>query len=271
MESLKYWPVVEVVKQLDAVPSDEAAATALQSLLGESEAAASADEIAWAFRKLLEQRAQEQPLVVVFDDLHWGEETFLDLAEHVADLSRDAQLLLLCMARPELLDRRASWSGGKLNATTVLLEPLDAAETDTLLESLGAAVDDELRARIRDAAEGNPLFAEEMLALLRESGSSKVEVPPTIQALLAARLDQLDPAERTVLERGSVEGRVSLVESERAVNPSARTYVRRVHGLSRLRQRFSAVVVDAGFVAWDEAKEVHRLCLSIPRSAAGRR
>jgi len=111
------------------------------------------------------------------------------------------------MARPELLDRRPAWAGGKLNATTVLLEPLDAAETDALLDSLGG-VDDELRGRIRDAAEGNPLFVEEMLALVHGSGGAMVEVPPTIQALLAARLDQLDPAERSVLERGSVEGRV---------------------------------------------------------------
>jgi len=94
-----------------------------------------------------------------------------------------------------------------MNATTVLLEPLDAAETDSLLASLGG-VEDTLRDRIREASEGNPLFVEEMLALVRDSGGAEVEVPPTIQALLAARLDQLDPSERNVLERGSVEGRV---------------------------------------------------------------
>jgi Tetratricopeptide repeat len=130
----------------------------------------------------------------------------LDLVEHIADLSRDAPLLLLCMARPELLERRPSWGGGKWNATTVLLEPLDATETERLLSELGG-VDDELRERIVRVAEGNPLFLEEMLALVRDSGDAGVEVPPTIQALLAARLDQLDPAERSVLERGSVEGR----------------------------------------------------------------
>ncbi|MBA3717270.1 MAG: AAA family ATPase [Actinobacteria bacterium] len=206
-EGITYWPVVEVVKQLDALPSDESAAVAMRSLLGESEAASSADEIAWAFRKLLEEQAENRPLVVVFDDVHWGEQTFLDLVEHISDLSRDASLLLLCMARPELLDRRPGWGGGKMNATTVLLEPLDAAETDSLLAALGG-VDDRLRDRIREASEGNPLFVEEMLALVRDSGGAEVEVPPTIQALLAARLDQLDPAERNVLERGSVEGRV---------------------------------------------------------------
>jgi class 3 adenylate cyclase/tetratricopeptide (TPR) repeat protein len=203
-EGITYWPVVEILKQLGSLPEGEAARP-LRSLLGEGETPASAAEIAWGFRKLLEEEAQEQPLVCVLDDIHWAEDTLLDLVEHVADLSRDAPILLLCMARPELLERRPSWGGGKWNATTVLLEPLDAGETDALLAGLGG-VTDELRERIVHAAEGNPLFIEEMLALVRDSGG-EVEVPPTIQALLAARLDQLDPAERSVLERGSVEGR----------------------------------------------------------------
>ena len=113
----------------------------MRSLLGETEAPASAEEIAWGFRKLLEQQAQGGPLVVVLDDLHWAEETLLDLVEHVADLSRDAPLLLLGMARPELLELRPSWGGGKWNATTVLLEPLDAAQTEALLSELGGVSD----------------------------------------------------------------------------------------------------------------------------------
>ena len=101
-EGITYWPVVEVLKQLDVPPADEAAAAAIRSLLGETEAATSAEEIAWAFRKTLEQAAAERPLVVVFDDIQWGEETFLDLIEHVVLLSSGAAILLLCMARPEL-------------------------------------------------------------------------------------------------------------------------------------------------------------------------
>jgi class 3 adenylate cyclase/tetratricopeptide (TPR) repeat protein len=205
-EGITYWPVVEILKQLGTLPEGDAARP-LRSLLGETDEPASAEEIAWGFRKLLEQEARARPLVCVFDDLHWGEETLLDLVEHLADLSRDAPILLLCMARPELLERRPSWAGGKWNATTVLLEPLDAAETEMLLAELGE-VPEELHERIVQVAEGNPLFLEEMLALVRESGGDRVEVPPTIQALLAARLDQLDPAERSVLEHGSVEGRV---------------------------------------------------------------
>jgi class 3 adenylate cyclase/tetratricopeptide (TPR) repeat protein len=204
-DGITYWPVVEILKQLGSLPEGDASRP-LRALLGEAEATAPASEIAWGFRKLLEQEAQEQPLVCVLDDLHWAEETLLDLVEHIADLSRDAPLLMLCMARPELLERRPSWGGGKWNATTVLLEPLDAAETERLIGALGG-VSEELRERILQAAEGNPLFLEEMLALVHDSGGREVEVPPTIQALLAARLDQLDPAERSVLERGSVEGR----------------------------------------------------------------
>jgi class 3 adenylate cyclase len=204
-EGITYWPVVEVVKQLGTVDLDDAARQAIDSLLGA--AVASADEIAWGFRKLLEAAAAEQPLVCVFDDIHWGEDTFLDLVEHVADLSRETPILLLCLARPELLDRRESWGGGKLNATTVLLEPLRADEAEQLIESLGD-VDESLRLRICDAAEGNPLFLEQMVALVQDSRGGEIVVPGTIQALLAARLDQLDPAERGVLEAGSVEGRL---------------------------------------------------------------
>jgi class 3 adenylate cyclase/tetratricopeptide (TPR) repeat protein len=231
-EGITYWPVVEILKQLDTLPEGEAAGP-LRFVLGESDSGAAPDQIAWSFRKLLEQEAQAQPLVCVLDDIHWGEETLLDLVEHLADLSQDAPLLLLCMARPELLERRPSWGGGKWNATTVLLEPLDAGETERLITELGG-VEDELRERILQVAEGNPLFLEEMLALVRDSGGAAVEVPPTIQALLAARLDQLDPDERSVLERGSVEGRtfhrgavVALADGDGSVDQRLTALVRK--------------------------------------------
>lgn len=215
-EGITYWPVAEVVKQLLAdprrreadVPGSDDQARAVRALLGESAPASTSVEIAWAVRKLFEQAAADRPLVVVLDDVHWGEQTFLDLVEHTADLSRGFPILLLCLARPELLERRPAWGGGKLNATTVLLEPLNSSEADELIERLlpdGAANVQGLRARVQEAAAGNPLFLEEMAAVVAASGDD-VFVPPTIQALLAARLDQLDPGERRVLERGSVEG-----------------------------------------------------------------
>src|SRR5207302_11398862 len=191
-EGITYWPVIEVVKQLAALPSDPAAAVAVRSLLGESDQGTSADQIAWAFRKLLVEQA---PLVVVLDDIQWGEETFLDLVEAAALLTGDAPILLLCMARPELLERHPAWPG------TLRLEPLSDDEADQLIRQ---EVTGELQERIAHAAGGNPLFISEMLAMAREE--EDVEVPPTLKALLAVRLDQLDEPERRVLARGSGEG-----------------------------------------------------------------
>src|SRR5262249_1655816 len=220
-EGITYWPVVEMVKQLDALPSDQAAADAIRSLLGEAEAGASAEEIAWAFRKLLEEQA---PLVAVFDDIQWGEETFLDLLEHVALLSSGAALLLACTARAELVDRRPAWP------VALRLDPLQTTDVDDLI---GDEVPGELRARIAQAAGGNPLFVAEMLAMAEE-GDGEVAVPPTLRALLAARLDQLAPPERQTLERGAVEGELfhrgavqALAPGETQVTPRLATLVRK--------------------------------------------
>ena len=231
-EGITYWPVVEILKQLPEAPLEEPVAGTLRALLGEEELATSSEEIAWAFRKALEAVAADGPLLCVFDDLHWGEETLFDLVEHVADLSRDAPILLLCMGRPDLLDRFPAWGGGKVNSTTVLLEPLGEDETDRLLESL-ADLDEPVRARVREASEGNPLFVEEMVAMLRESADGEVAVPPTIQALLAARLDQLHPQERDVLQRGSIEGRTFHGGAVQALGPDATEVPARLTALVR--------------------------------------
>src|SRR6266511_3701551 len=223
-EGITYWPVVEVLKQLAVLPEDEAAAAATRSLLGETEAVTSAEEIAWAFRKTLEQAAAEGPLVVVFDDIQWGEETFLDLIEHVALLSSGASVLLFCMARPELAERRADWP------VRLRLEPL--AEDD-IEELIAERVPEQLRERIARAAGGNPLFVEEMLAMAGEA-EGEVLVPPTLQALLAARLDQLETAERRVLEWGAIEGEIfhrgavqALAPEETQVTPRLAALVRK--------------------------------------------
>ncbi len=223
-EGITYWPVVEVLKQLGVLPADEAAAAAIRSLLGETEAATSAEEIAWAFRKTLEQAAAERPLVVVFDDIQWGEETFLDLIEHVALLSSGAAILLLCIARPELSERRPAWP------VTLRLEPLGGDDVDELIPERIAG---ELREKIARAAGGNPLFIEEMLAMAGEA-EGEVVVPPTLQALLAARLDQLETAERGVLERGAIEGEIfhrgavqALAPDETQVTPRLAALVRK--------------------------------------------
>jgi class 3 adenylate cyclase/tetratricopeptide (TPR) repeat protein len=208
-EGITYWPVVEVLKQLAVLPEHEAAAVAIRSLLGESEAGASAEEIAWAFRKTLEQAAAERPLVVVFDDIQWGEETLRNLIEHIALLSSGASILLLCMARPELTEHHPAWP------VTLRLEPL---VDDDVEELIAERVPEKLGERIARAAGGNPLFIEEMLAMAGEA-DGEVVVPPTLQALLAARLDQLEPAERSVLERAAIEGEVFHRGAVHALSP----------------------------------------------------
>ena len=139
-EGITYWPVVEVVKQLAALPSDPVAAAAIRSLLGESDVGTSGDEIAWAFRKLLEEQA---PLVVVFDDIQWGEETFLDLVESTALLSAGAPLLLLCMARPELRGAASGLAGDAAAGAARRAEEADALIGDARLR--GAARADRAR------------------------------------------------------------------------------------------------------------------------------
>jgi tetratricopeptide (TPR) repeat protein len=172
----------------------------------------------------LEQAAAERPLVVVFDDIQWGEETFRDLIEHVTLLSSGASVLLLCMARPELAERQPAWP------VTLRLEPL---ADDDVEELIAERVPEQLRERIARAAGGNPLFIEEMLAMAGEA-DGEVVVPPTLRALLAARLDQLETAERSVLERAAIEGEVfhrgavhALCPDETQVTPHLAALVRK--------------------------------------------
>jgi class 3 adenylate cyclase/tetratricopeptide (TPR) repeat protein len=197
-EGITYWPLVEVLLQLDADP---------QAVL----ALPSPTEAAVATRRLLERTAAEKPLVVVWDDIQWAEAAFLDLVEHIADWSRGVPIFILCIARPELLEFRPAWGGGKANATSLLLEPLAPDDTSTLIDNLlgTSELASSVRERILRTSEGNPLFVEEMLLMIREGGGeTNVDVPPTIHALLQARLDRLPSGERSVIERGSVEGEV---------------------------------------------------------------
>ena len=194
-EGITYWPLVEILIGIGVEPD---------TIIGSSP-----PETQLAFRRLLEARAGDRPQVVVIDDLQWAEPVFIDLVEHVADMSRDAPIFLLCIARTELLDVRPGWGGGKLNATSLLLEPLGADECAELMERLQAPLDPGLRERITAASAGNPLYVEEMLAMVREhGGDGEIVVPPTIHALLQARIDSLEGDVRVVMERGSVEGEV---------------------------------------------------------------
>ena len=223
-KGITFWPLVEVVRRAAGATTSEAIAGLLEgsadaeliarrvaAAVGRPDAEAASDETFWAIRKLLESLAHARPLLLVFDDLQWAEPTFLDLLDSVADLSRDASIMLLCLARPELLEERPSWGGGKVNATSMLLDGLSDEESEVLMSQVlgDRTLASATRTRVAETAEGNPLFLEQMLAMLAERGVAVEEgvVPPTIQALLAARLDRLAPGERSVIERASVAGK----------------------------------------------------------------
>src|SRR5215217_5982490 len=209
------------LEELLGVPDAEEVADRLGRLIGLRPAPVTSEDAAWAVRRFLEVLADRHPLVVVVDDLHWAKPALLDLIEQVVALAREAQLLLVAVARPELLEQRPGWSGGRLNASTMLLEPLADEESATLLEHLAgeATLPADATDRITRTAEGNPLFLEELLAMLIEEGRlqrdgqrwvandlAAAATPPTIQALLAARLDRLAGEERALLDRASVMG-----------------------------------------------------------------
>jgi class 3 adenylate cyclase len=163
-EGITFWPLIEALTALDGE-----AAPVLELLASGS--VATPEELFLEVRRLLESLALQRPVIVHVDDLQWAEPTLLDLLDHVVDLSRGAPILLLCAARLELLEHRPVWGGGKLNATTTLLEPLDASDCETLIDQLADDLDPEPRARVISASEGNPLFVQEMVALIRERGT----------------------------------------------------------------------------------------------------
>ena len=189
-EGVTYWALAEAVKALAHVderdsPEDVRArlealvepgiagevADGVGSLLGLAGANARVEDARVALRHLFEAVAARQPLVVAFDDIHWAEPPLLDLIDDLADWLPEAPILLLCMSRPELLDERPGWSRGKLNSTTVLLEPLSEADCEALVcELLGADLPEPVAGRIVAAAEGNPLFVEELVGMLLDDG-----------------------------------------------------------------------------------------------------
>jgi class 3 adenylate cyclase/tetratricopeptide (TPR) repeat protein len=191
-EGITYWPIVEIFREAGAEDELEAALSA-----------GGPEDVFWSVRKSLEQRARDRPLALVVEDIHWAEPTLLDLVQHLGDWTREAPLLVLCLARPELLDERPAWGGESLT-----LEPLSEAESEELIEKLlggDAALGEDARLRVRETAEGNPLFVEQLLAMLADGGDPG-RVPPNIQALLEARLDALPEKERHVLECAAVIG-----------------------------------------------------------------
>jgi class 3 adenylate cyclase len=214
-----FLPLAELVAQ--AVPSrpaetiaallgaDEQATVVAQrvtQLTGDAGGAASTGETFWAVRRFLEALAAEGALVVALDDLHWAQPTLLDLVEYLAAWPAEAPLLLVCLARPELLEQRPRWGSGR---QSLVLEPLAPEAARLVLEQLAPAeLGRRERERIVQIAEGNPLFLEQLLALADEVGLDAVtRIPPSVEAILAARLDRLERQERALLERAAVVGR----------------------------------------------------------------
>jgi class 3 adenylate cyclase/tetratricopeptide (TPR) repeat protein len=241
-DSSTFSPVIEVLRQatrdgadggsererleslLQGEPEKEAVAERLVTILGLSEATFPVEEWYWAVRKLLVALARRRPLVVVLEDLHWAEPTMLALVDHIVEFAEEVPLLLLGAARPEFRDERSDLSAASSTRGTIELGPLAEAESKNLLEQLldSASVDEGIASAVLDAAEGNPLFVEQIVAMLVEEGrlgpqnggwafegeASDLEIPPSIGALLDARLDRLLPDERATAQRASVIGQI---------------------------------------------------------------
>ncbi|TML05776.1 MAG: tetratricopeptide repeat protein [Actinobacteria bacterium] len=228
-EGVTYWPLAEMVKAAAGITDDDPMETAREKLIeccgdeaiaellglasGVMEAVEGErgqPEIAWAAREFVDELADVQPLVLVFEDIHWAEEPLLELIDHLAQWVRERALLIVCLARPELLDVRPGWGGGRIRSTAIELEPLMREESEALAEALLAEHDiaESVRAKLLEKTEGNPLFVEETVRMLLEEGAAGGDrIPDTVQALIGARIDRLPAGEKIILQRGSVIGR----------------------------------------------------------------
>jgi DNA-binding SARP family transcriptional activator len=217
-EGATYLPIAEAVRQVAPSLEDlsallareedgEQVARRVAELTALAEGPAVPGEAFWAVRRFVETLAQERPLVLVLDDIHWAEPTLLDLVEYLGEWA-EAPVLVLCAARRELVENRPAWGGPTSSAFVVELHPLPANDVTHLLATLSdESVDPDVASRIVEQAGGNPLFAEQLLALAREAPGALDDTPPTVEALLASRLNGLDPPELAVLRRASVIGR----------------------------------------------------------------
>jgi tetratricopeptide (TPR) repeat protein len=241
-DGITFWPLAEVVRDAAAIEADDGTAAAIdkiRGLLADPEQSAERDaitdrvasmmnlsetqfpvpELMWGMRRLLEALAAERPLVVLIDDIHSAEQTFLEFIDYLVETAEGAAILVLCSARHELRERHADWSEAHADQT-IKLETLTEGEVGRLVGGLLGDLDPSVRERIATAAEGNPLYTEQIVAMLQETGairrdgdrwvstraSGELAIPPTVQALVAARLDALGPEERAVIEPASVIG-----------------------------------------------------------------
>ncbi|HEX5015183.1 MAG TPA: adenylate/guanylate cyclase domain-containing protein [Candidatus Limnocylindrales bacterium] len=240
-DGITFWPLTEVTRAAAKIVEDdstESATAKMAALLGDNpdrdaivERVASAiglssasfpvSEIFWGARKFLESLAAERPLCVVIDDIHSAETTFLEFLEHLVDTVKGRSILILCSARPELLVDHADWTD-QASMEKIELRPLGSDDVEALIDRLlgDVTLPRETLDRVVLAAEGNPLYVEQMVSMVKEHGGGEIAVPPTINALLAARLDNLTREERAVVEPASVIGLVFAEAAVEAMVPS---------------------------------------------------
>jgi DNA-binding SARP family transcriptional activator/predicted ATPase len=224
-EGITFWPLREVVRQAAGGDSPEeikamlggqadgaTVSDQLHRALGPgTQGRTAAAEIFWAARRFLEALARRRPVLAVFEDVHWAEPTFLDLVESLALQPGGSPMLLVCLARPELLDQRPAWAAEADRTICIQLTPLGEGPANALLDSVSAGqhMAPATRARLIDTAGGNPLYLEQLTVSLSEQSGSDVRLalPPTIQALLAARLQRLGPGASSALARAAIVGK----------------------------------------------------------------
>jgi class 3 adenylate cyclase/tetratricopeptide (TPR) repeat protein len=247
-EGITFWPLAEVIREAAGITNEDSPRVATQRIGRLLESAAAPDreavvervaaainlspaqfpvaELMWGGRRLLETLAAERPLVMLVDDLHWAESTFLEFLDHLLETTEDASLLILGSARHEITERHSDWATGHASML-VNLQPLSDADAGQIVEELLGSLEESVRARIALAAEGNPLYVEQIVSMLVETGaiekspmgwvarrgSDQLQIPPTVQALVAARLDALEAEERAVVDPASVIGLTFALEA----------------------------------------------------------
>jgi predicted ATPase/class 3 adenylate cyclase len=255
-EGVAFWALAEMVRGRAGILEDEDSASALPKLLAsveqhvgdeaerrfvgprlahllglEERGSGDQENLFAACRIFFERLADEGPSVMVFEDIHWADSALLDFIEYLVEWSRDRPIFVVTLARPELADRRPAWGGGTRNFTSIFLEPLPEEQMDSLLSEPVPGLPDELRSRILERAEGIPFYAVETVRMLidrgilvRENGAYRLEgsaetleVPETLQALIAARLDGLAPEERRLLQDAAVLGRTFTLQGLTAI------------------------------------------------------
>jgi class 3 adenylate cyclase/tetratricopeptide (TPR) repeat protein len=297
-EGMTYRPLAEMVQATAGISADDSPEEAFEKLKEACTSDAVADllglaagvldttsggrrgqEISWAAHEWATNLAEAQPLVLGFEDVHWADEPLLDLIEQLADRIRDAPVLIVCLSRPELLEARPSWGGGRLRSIAVELGPLREDENRVLVDALvaGAALPDDVRSALLDKTEGNPLFVEETVRMLLEQrDGAGVKIPDTLQALIASRIDRLPPDSRSVVRHGALVGRVfwrgAILELDSALDVDAplddlvdrqllsREPLSAISGEVAFRFRHGLVrdVAYAGLAKWERAR-LHRV------------